>query len=312
MTVLRIGHASLKVLDVVAAADHYEKVLGMIRTHEDAEGRVYLKGWDEWDKYSIILSPSDQAGLNHVAFKVAKDADLDTYREKIEASGIAVEIVGAGVLESCGRALKFDLPSGHEFFLYAEKEQVGTAVGADNPDPWPDGLQGAGVHWLDHVLLVAPFNPEEGVFTVADNVKFFTEVLGFYLVEQLVIGPEGQFQLAAFLSCSNKPHDIAFVGGPEAGLHHASFFLDSWEDVLKAADVMAKNNVRVDVTPQRHGITRGYTTYFFDPSGNRNETFAGLGYLAQPDRPVTTWTDAGPAIFYHTGNLVESFTEVYT
>jgi hypothetical protein len=35
----------------------------------------------------------------------------------------------------------------------------------------------------------------------------------------------------------------------------------------------------------RHGITRGETIYFFDPSGNRNETFAGLSYLAQPDRP---------------------------
>ncbi|MET0049083.1 MAG: VOC family protein [Sedimenticola sp.] len=110
------------------------------------------------------------------------------------------------------------------------------------------------------------------------------------------------------------PHDIAFVGGPVQGLHHCAFFLDSWDDVLKAADVMSKNRVKVDVTPQRHGITRGYTIYFFDPSGNRNETFGGLGYLAQPDRPVTTWTEdeLGRGIFYHTGELVESFTSVYT
>ncbi|HMN22721.1 MAG TPA: catechol 2,3-dioxygenase, partial [Ottowia sp.] len=54
--------------------------------------------------------------------------------------------------------------------------------------------------------------------------------------------------------------------------------------------------------------------YFFDPSGNRNETFAGLGYLAQPDRPVTTWSEdrLGSGIFYHTGDLVPSFTDVYT
>jgi catechol 2,3-dioxygenase len=30
--------------------------------------------------------------------------------------------------------------------------------------------------------------------------------------------------------------------------------------------------------PARHGITRGTTIYFFDPAGNRNEVFAGLGY----------------------------------
>ena len=28
-----------------------------------------------------------------------------------------------------------------------------------------------------------------------------------------------------------------------------------------------------------------------DPSRNRNETFAGIGYLAQPDRPLVTWTE---------------------
>ena len=99
-----------------------------------------------------------------------------------------------------------------------------------------------------------------------------------------------------------------------SGLHHIAFFLDSWHDVLKSADVMAKTKTRIDVAPTRHGITRGETIYFFDPSGNRNETFAGLGYLAQRDRPVTTWTEdqIGSGIFYHTGDLVPSFTEVYT
>jgi catechol 2,3-dioxygenase len=93
-----------------------------------------------------------------------------------------------------------------------------------------------------------------------------------------------------------------------------SFFLDSWHDVLKAADVMAKRKVRIDVAPTRHGITRGETIYFFDPSGNRNETFAGLGYLAQPDMPTITWTEEsmGRGIFYHSGELVQSFLEVYT
>jgi catechol 2,3-dioxygenase len=158
------------------------------------------------------------------------------------------------------------------------------------------------------------FDPEKGINKVAESTKFMTEVLGFYLVEQVMVGPDGDIQLATWLSCSNTPHDIAFVGGPVMGLHHLAFFLDSWNDVLKAADIMSKNRVKIDVTPQRHGITRGYTIYFFDPSGNRNETFAGLGYLAQPDRPVTTWTEdeLGAAIFYHTRELNEAFTSVYT
>jgi catechol 2,3-dioxygenase len=39
-----------------------------------------------------------------------------------------------------------------------------------------------------------------------------------------------------------------------------------------------------------------------------------LGYLAQRDRPVTTWTEdkLWSGIFYHTGEAVPSFTDVYT
>jgi len=312
--VMRIGHASLRVMDMAAALRHYENVLGMKRTMEDKHGNVYLKCWDEWDKYSLILTPSDRAGLNHIAYKVEKDSDLDEIRRKAEAWGVRTEMLAEGALPSTGRMLRFELPSGHEMRLYAMKEYVGTEVGTTNPEPWPDNLKGAGAHWLDHCLLMCELNPETGVNKVADNTRFVTEALDFFLTEQVTVGPGGAIQAATWLTRTTTPHDIAFVGGPRAGLHHISFFLDDWNDVLKAADVMAKNKVKMDVTPQRHGITRGYTIYFFDPSGNRNETFAGLGYLAQRDRPVTTWTEdqLGSGIFYHTGELVPSFTEVYT
>ena len=252
--------------------------------------------------------------MNHVAYKVKDDTDLDRLKVRIEAAGISVEMLPEGTLPATGRMLRFNMPSGHDMRLYAMKECVGTEVGSVNPDPWPDGLKGAGSHWLDHVLLMCPFDPGQGINTVADNTRLFIDVLGFFQTEQVTVGPEGAFQLASFISCSSKPHDIAFVGAPTAGLHHVSFFLDSWHDILKAGDVMAKNRVRIDVSPTRHGITRGETIYFFDPSGNRNETFAGLGYQAQPDRPVTTWTEEemGRSIFYHTGVLPPSFTEVYT
>ena len=314
MGIMRIGHASLRVMDMAAALKHYEKVLGMKKTMEDKHGNVYLKCWDEWDKFSVILTPSDQAGLNHVAYKVEKDSDLDDLQKKIEASGVKTTVLDEGTLPSVGRMLQFNLPSGHEMRLYAMKEYVGTEVGSENPDPWPDNITGAGAHWLDHCLLMCELNPEAGVNKVAENTKFMIDVLDFFLTEQVLVGPNGDIQAATWLARTTTPHDIAFVGGPRMGLHHIAFFLDSWNDILKSADVMAKTKTRIDVAPTRHGITRGETIYFFDPSGNRNETFAGLGYLAQRDRPVTTWDEShlGSGIFYHTGEMVPSFTEVYT
>ena len=61
------------------------------------------------------------------------------------------------------------------------------------------------------------------------------------------------------------------------------------------------------------GITRGTTIYFFDPSGNRLETFCG-GYDFYPDmHPVTwNWEEVGAAIFYHDRKLNEAFLSVVT
>ena len=313
MGIMRLGHVRLRVLEMEQAHDHYTEMLGLLEQHRDPDGTVYLKGWDEWDKYSVILVRADQAGIDHVAFKVEKDRDLDELRKRIERYGIQVDQVEAGDLPFCGRALHFLMPSGHHTYLYAQKQFVGKAVGTLNPDPWPDGLKGAGVHWLDHVMLMCEATPG-GRNTAAENVAFFRDVLDFGLAEQVLAGPDGDFLAAAWMFRTTTPHDIAFGAAATSGLHHVSFFLDEWSDVLRTADILAKRRVKVDVTPQRHGITRGSTTYFFDPSGNRNETFAGLGYLGQPDMPTITWNEENlwRGIFYHTGDQIGEFLGVYT
>src|SRR6266851_7274221 len=64
--------------------------------------------------------------------------------------------------------------------------------------------------------------------------------------------------IGGFLTCSTKPHDVAFIRQPVKGrFHHASFVLDNWGDVLRAADIIATKNVSLDIGPTRHGITPG-------------------------------------------------------
>jgi catechol 2,3-dioxygenase len=103
------------------------------------------------------------------------------------------------------------------------------------------------------------------------------------------------------------------LAGPQGKLHHFAFRLGDWTEVGRAADLFSMDDVPIDVGPTRHGITRGQTVYFFDPSGNRNEVFAG-GYLAYPDRPMNVWTpDAlGKGVFYHARELNDAFTSVLT
>ena len=117
----------------------------------------------------------------------------------------------------------------------------------------------------------------------ARRSQFYTDVLGFRITEQLLDG--NGHQLGTWMERSHSPHDLAVVHGPNGGLHHFAYWLDDWDDVRDAADVLAYNGIQLDVGPTRHGITRGSTIYFFDPLGTRNEVFTG-GYRPDPDFPT--------------------------
>jgi len=124
--------------------------------------------------------------------------------------------------------------------------------------------------------------------------------------------PDGKGDLCTWLTCNNKAHDLAVLGYDKPGkLHHVGFKLESWNDIGHAADLISIYDIALDAGPMRHGITRGQTIYFFDPSGNRNETYAG-GYAYYPDMPVREWDyeHVGKGIFYYTRALNDRFLSV--
>jgi len=292
------------VLDLEEGVNHYKNVLGLIETGRDAQGRVYFKAWDERDHNSLILREADSAGMDFFAFKVADKATLEKLDADLKAYGVSTERIPAGELLETGERVRFMIPSGHAIELYAEKTDVGNGMAYVNPDPWtPDAERGIAPVRLDHALLYGP--------DIEKVQKLFEDVLGFYLVERVLM-EDGKTDLAIWLSCSHKAHDIALVRHPEPGkLHHVSFLLDTWEKVLRAADIMSMNKVSIDIGPTRHGVTRGTTIYAFDPSGNRFETFCG-GYQPYPDyAPITwTWEEVGTGVFYHDRKLNERFLTV--
>ncbi|EPZ41034.1 3,4-dihydroxyphenylacetate 2,3-dioxygenase [Alicyclobacillus acidoterrestris] len=297
MGIMRIGRAQLRVMDLDTAVDYYTNVIGLDVVGKE-EGKVYLKAWDEWDHHSLILQQADSPGLDHFAFKVEKEDDLSEFEKKVEQFGCTLKRISKGARLGEGEAIRFELPTGHQVELYSEIEQLGTKVGVLNPHPWPDGLRGIAPHRLDHVLLTG-----EDVKTVT---RFFTEALGLYQSEQ-VLSVDGEDMVGSFMYAANgKPHDVAFIKGPDKKLHHAAFYVEHWYDVLKAADILSKHDVTVEITPTRHAMTRGQTVYFFDPSGNRNEAFAS-GYITYPDFPTITWTEDKimHGIFYHRRMLIE-------
>jgi catechol 2,3-dioxygenase len=311
--VLRPGHVALRVMDLDAALTHYRDVLGLVETaRDDAAKRVFLKAWDEHDHHSVVLREADEAGMDYLGWKVDSAATLQRLAREIEESNLAHDLnwVPAGEHPETGERFRFTTPTGHVMELFAEKACVGNDCGTGGPDinphPWPDGLCGIAPSRFDHCLLYGD--------DLDGSVKLFCDVLGFGVAERVMAGPDGNLMIGAFLSCSNKAHDVAFIRQDVKGkLHHASFLLGSWEQVLRAGDILSRPRTSIDIGPTRHGITRGETIYFFDPSGNRNETYAG-GYTFYPDDPLRTWdtTELGRGIFYYERALNDRFLTVLT
>lgn len=302
--VMRPGHIQLRVMDMDEAVVHYRDRLGLIETDRDELGRVYLKGWSEVDRFSVVLRPADEPGMDFMGFKVVSVEAMEQLREELIEFGCNVETIPAGELNNCGERVRFDSPTGHMFEIFAEKEQTGKwGISEINPEAWPEGLKGMGATRFDHCLLYGD--------DIDGSLALFRDVLGFELTEQVM---DGDTRTVQFLSCSMKAHDVAWVRHPEKGkLHHASFFLETWEDVLRAADLIAMHDMSLDIGPTRHGLTHGKTIYFFDPSGNRSEVFCGGDYN-YPDHPVVTWDveKLGKAIFYHDRQLNERFLTALT
>lgn len=302
MGILRLSHVDVTVIDLDLAVAYYTEVMGMLVVERD-ENSVYLKCWDEPDHHSLRLVYAPRTGMEQMSFKVEKEDDLSTLENAVAKYGFPVSRISKGESVGQGESIRFETPSGHVMELVHDIERVGRLNGSINPKPFVEGVPGIAPPRMDHILVTA----EE----VSEASKFYMDVLGFRLTEQLLDG-DGH-QVATWMERSHSPHDLAVVSGPNGGLHHFAYWLDDWDHVRKSADILAYNGISIDVGPTRHGITRGNTIYFFDPLGTRNEVFTG-GYRPDPDFPTITWTEdnIGRAVFYYEGELNNRFMKVHT
>lgn len=305
MAVMRMGYVHARVTDLAEAKHHYANTLGLYETLS-TEGKVFYKGWDEWDHHSVVLEEGG-VGVVKYGFKVEYSEDIDIIEKKARDFGLTVERMSKGENPEIGDGIRFTAPSEHVFEVYHEATQIGTEVGTHNPEAFPRHLVGVGVPGLDHSLILAE--------DVRGMENMFREVFDFFPTErvQTDLNDDDAHYIATWMTSNNQIHQIAVLEGPQGKLHHFAFKLGDWNEIGRAGDLFAMDDVPIDIGPTRHGITRGQTIYFFDPAGNRNEVFAG-GYLAYRDRPINKWTpdQIAKGIFYHAREMNERFTTVST
>ncbi|MGH9021921.1 MAG: catechol 2,3-dioxygenase [Acidimicrobiia bacterium] len=302
MGILRLSHVDLRVPDLDLATAYYTEVLGLQEVERD-ETSVWLKCWDEADHHSLRLTYANRNGLDLFSFKVEQVDDLATLERRVETHGLPVRRISKGEELGQGESIRFESPSGQVMELVHDVDKVDGAAARRSPGLKPRGLSGIAPPRIDHLLVTA----EE----VGEASTFYRKVLGFRMTEQVIDG--NGHQLGTWLERSGTPHDLAVVVGPNGGFHHMAFWLDDWDEVRRAADILAYNGIELDAGPTRHGITRGNTLYFFDPLGIRNEVFTG-GYRPDPDFPSITWTEDqfGRGLFYWENEINHRFLNVRT
>jgi catechol 2,3-dioxygenase len=302
--VMRLGYVHARVTDLEEAKGHYGNTMGLYPVEEEP-GKVYYKGWDEFDHHSLVLEEGG-VGLIKLGFKVADPGDIDAIESRAKEFGCMVERMSAGENLETSDGIRIVAPSDHVVEVYHGMKVLGTEVGTHNPESFPRHLVGVGAPRIDHCLITAD--------DVKTTDRFFSEVLGFYATERVVTSLDDDADyIGTWMTAGNTVHDIAVIAGPNGKLHHFAFQLTDWSEIKRAGNFFAMDDVSVDIGPTQHGITRGETIYFFDPSGNRNEVFSG-GYTAFPDRPTVSWTpdQLAKGIFYIGRELNERFTTVLT
>jgi catechol 2,3-dioxygenase len=296
-----IGHAELLTPRPEESLRFFTEVLGMeVEAREGAS--VFLRGWGDYQRYSLKLTEAEDAGLGHMALRAWSPEALDRRVAAIERTGL-----GEGWIDGDlghGPAYRFSDPDGHPMELYFETEKY-TPPEHLRPSlknqPQRYVGRGAAVKRLDHVNVLAR--------DVAGNRAFAEEALGYRLHEQIVL--DDGTEAGAWLSLSIAAHELIYVAdayGARGRLHHLAFWVDTREEVLRAADVFLDHEVEIEAAPSKHAIAQGFFLYGFEPGGNRIEVTTGGYFVYDPDPEPTVWSEAERARGQAWGvKTVESF-----
>jgi catechol 2,3-dioxygenase len=280
--VAHISHVELLTPKAPESLEFFTNVLGM-EVEATEGGSVYLRGWGDYQRWTLKLTESHTSGMNEMALRAWDDEALERRVAEIEKTGLGDGWIDGDV--GHGRAYRFRDPDGHQLEIYYETEWYvaeGDQVSYLPNQPQAFDGHGAGARRLDHLNLFCADVPA--------NSAFYADVLGFRLFEQIVVD---DVQKAAWMSVTAQPHDMALTKdatGSRGRFHHLAFWVDNREDVLRAAELFTERGAFIECGPAKHSRTQGFYLYVYEPGGNRVEVFSGGFPVYAPDWPVVTWS----------------------
>jgi len=281
--VAHLGHIELLTPKPEESLAFFEDLIGLYESGRQGDS-VYLRAWGDYEFATLKLTAAKKAGLGHFAFRTASSETLDQLAANLEGSWLDGDL-------GHGRAYRFTSPDGHAVELYFDTQLFAAppelATHLKN-NPQRRGRHGAAPRRLDHINLLAA--------DVKENREFYQKMLGMKVTEQIIF--DDGTEMGGWLTATSKSYDLAITrdkAGGHGRLHHLTYFTDTREEVLRAADLLVENGVRIETGPHKHAIGQTFFLYVFEPGGNRFELASGGYTILAPDWKPVVWTESDRA-----------------
>jgi catechol 2,3-dioxygenase len=280
----QLAHVEITTPNLEESTRFFVDVLGLSEVAR-VGGSVYLRCWYETFHSSIILTPGDQPGVAHVAWRAQGPEELEIAVQRLEEDGS-----GKGWIEESvghGRAYQFISPGGglNEIFWDVERYQAPEDQKSTFPErPQRFSSRGVGCRQIDHITMPTK--------DVRKDVAWYRDVLGFRFTSYQVLDDNPDHMFFAMLTVTEQSHtlgllhDEAWVPGR---VHHVAFWLDNPLDLRRAVDVVMEAGTPIEYGPGRHGEGENDYLYFREPGNFRIELFSGGYRNYEPDIEPVCW-----------------------
>ena len=240
---------------------------------------VYLRGWGDRFHHTLVLTEGSEVGLGHIAWRADGSEQLGEAVRRLEVAGVGDGWIEAGV--GHGRAYRYRAPGGHLHEIFWEVDRYSPPP--DMASPFPNRPQryvprGIAARCIDHVTICAP-DPRGAA-------EWYRDTLGHRFMEYTVIPDRPDFAVFAMTTVCERAHDMGIAWDPTqipGRVNHLSYFVESTEALLRAADVFLNQGVAIEFGPGMHGMGEQHYLYVRDPGGMRVEINSGGYRNYEPD-----------------------------
>src|ERR1019366_7538762 len=109
--IAHLGHVEILTAKFAESAKFFIDVMGMTESGRQGDS-VYLRGWDDYERYSLKLTASKTSGMGHMAFRTRSPQALERRVAALKGSGFDIGWTEGDL--GHGPAFLFTDPDGHK------------------------------------------------------------------------------------------------------------------------------------------------------------------------------------------------------